>query len=76
MDAKQLEEFWRLHGWLMVLSPATEDQSHWCQEHFGYCHSSRKGDRSVMLFKVEEHRTQFLMVWGTGEGNTIFWHPV
>jgi hypothetical protein len=76
MDLKQLEEFWTLHGWLMVLSPASKEQQMWCQEQFGYSQHGRKGDHSVMLFREAEHRTRYLMVWGTGDDRTTFWHPV
>jgi hypothetical protein len=76
MDLKQLEAFWEKHGWLMVLSPATSEQQAWCSEQFSYCYRSHLGGHSTMLFREEEHRTRFLMVWGTGEGNITFWHPV
>jgi hypothetical protein len=76
MGFDDLERFWELHGWLAVRSPATGEQQEWCQSQFDYCHVNRRGDHSVMLFKEEEHRTRFLLVWGTGDSNTTPWHPV
>jgi hypothetical protein len=76
MDIKALDDFWTQHGWFMALSPGTPEQKEWCREQFGSFYQSNKGDHSVMLFREEEHRTRYVLVWGTGEDNTTFWHPV
>lgn len=77
MDLKQLEQFWTQHGWFMVISPATREQQEWCDEQFSYCYRNQRGDHTVLLFREEEHRTRFLMVWGAAsDPTTTFWHPV